>query len=397
MTIMRSVSAAVLCASFAAAPALAADKVRIGFITDLSSLFADIDGKDGVKAAQMAIDDFGGKVNGLPIELLSADHQNKPDLAVARVGEWINAQNVDMIIGGTNSGVSLATAQVALDKKRVYINVGGSTAALTNEQCSPYTVHYQYDTVALAKGTGKAVVQSGGKSWFFLTADYAFGHALQADTSKVVEGNGGKIVGSVKHPLNVQDLSSFLLQAQSSKAEILALADAGGDAVNAIKTAKEFGVDKEMKIVSLLMFLSDIKSLGLKDAGGLLLTTSWYWDLNDATRAWSKRFEALTGHKPTETQAADYSAVTTYLKAVKAIGTAEPDVVMAELKKTPIDDFFAKGVVRPDGRMVHDMYLVQVKTPAESKEAWDLYKLVATLKGDEIFTTKEESKCALWK
>jgi branched-chain amino acid transport system substrate-binding protein len=397
MTMTRSVSAALLCVSLATAPALAADKVKIGFITDLSGLFADIDGKDGVKAAQMAIDDFGGKVNGLPIELLSADHQNKPDLAVARVGEWINAQNVDMIIGGTNSGVSLATAQVALDKKRVYINVGGSTAALTNEQCSPYTVHYQYDTVALAKGTGKAVVQSGGKSWFFLTADYAFGHALQADTSKVVEANGGKIVGSVKHPLNVQDLSSFLLQAQSSKAEILALADAGGDAVNAIKTAKEFGVDKDMKIVSLLMFLSDIKSLGLKDAGGLLLTTSWYWDLNDATRAWSKRFEALTGHKPTETQAADYSAVTTYLKAVKAIGTAEPDAVMAELKKAPIDDFFAKGVVRPDGRMVHDMYLVQVKTPAESKEAWDLYKLVATLKGDEVFTTKAESKCALWK
>jgi branched-chain amino acid transport system substrate-binding protein len=375
----------------------AEEKVKIGFITDMSSLYSDIDGKFGVMAVRMAIDDFGGKVNGAPIELISADHQNKADIATSKVREWIDTENATAIFGGTNSGVGLAVANVAREKKRVYINIGGSTAALTNEQCTPYTVHYAYDTVALAKGTGSAVVSRGGKSWFFLTADYSFGHALQDDTTKVIRENGGTVVGAVRHPLNTSDFSSYLLQAQSSKAEILGLANAGGDMVNAIKAAKEFGIDKTMKIASLLVFLSDVHSMGLETAQGLLLTTSWYWDLDDATRAWSARFAEKTGRKPTETQAADYSATMTYLKAVEATKTTDADAVMAQLKKSPIDDFFAKGVIRPDGRMVHDMYLMEVKSPTESKQPWDYYKVIAKLKGEDVFTTKAESKCALWK
>ena len=377
--------------------ALAAGKVKIGFITDMSSLYSDIDGKFGAMAIQMAIDDFGGKVGGEPIELITADHQNKSDVATAKVREWIDKDGTTAIFGGTNSGVGLALATVAKEKKQVYINIGGSAATLTNEQCSPYTVHYQYDTVALAKGTGSAVVKQGGKSWFFLTADYSFGHSLQNDTSKVVQSNGGTVVGAVKHPLNTSDFSSFLLQAQSSKAGILGLANAGGDMVNSVKAAKEFGIDKSMKIASLLVFLSDIHSMGLPTAQGLLLTTSWYWDLDDGTRAWAKRFNAKAGRMPTETHAADYSATLTYLKAVEAAKTTDADAVMATLKKTPIDDVFAKGVIRPDGRMVHDMYLMEVKSPEESKQPWDYYKLVAKLNGDDVFTSKAESKCELWK
>ncbi|KQP45556.1 ABC transporter substrate-binding protein [Pseudorhodoferax sp. Leaf274] len=380
-----------------AVQAQAQDKVRIGFITDMSSLYADVDGKNGATAIQMAIDDFGGKVNGLPIELLSADHQNKADIAASKAREWMDTQNLSMLVGGTTSSAGLAMAKVAQEKKRVYIVNGAGSSALTNEQCSPYTVHYAYDTVALAKGTGSAVIARGDKNWFFLTADYAFGAALEADASRVVKEKGGTVLGSVKHPLNASDFSSFLLQAQNSKAQVLALANAGGDTQNALKAAKEFGIDKTMKMVGLLVFVTDVHSLGLKSTSGLLLTTSWDWNLDDKTRAFGKRFFEKTKRMPTDIQAANYSAATTYLKAVQATKTLDADKVMEYIKKTPIDDFYAKGVVRPDGRFVHDMYLMQVKTPAESTQPWDYYKVVARLKGDEVFTTKAESKCALWK
>ena len=380
-----------------AVSAQAQEKVKIGFITDMSSLYADVEGKWGASAIQMAIDDFGGKVLGQPVELLSADHQNKPDIAASKAREWIDTQGVTLLFGGTNSGTALASAKVAAEKKRVYMNSGAGSSALTNDQCTPYTVHYAYDTVALAKGTGSAVVDSGGKSWFFLTADYAFGHALETDTVTVVKAHGGQVLGTVRHPLNASDFSSFLLQAQSSKAQILGLANAGGDTINSIKAAKEFGITKNMKIAGLLVFISDIHSLGLKDTEGLLLTTSWYWDLNDETRKFANRFFEKNKRMPTSVQAADYSATMTYLKAVQAAKTTDADKVIALMKSTKIDDFYATGSIRPDGRFVHDMYLMQVKSPAESKKPWDYYKVVAKLPGDKVFTTKAESKCALWK
>jgi len=392
-----ALSAVSLAIALAAGAAQAEDKVKIGFITDMSSLYADVEGKAGTTAIQMAIDDFGGKVNGMPIELLSADHQNKADIAASKAREWIDTENLTMLFGGTNSGTALAMAKVAQEKKRVFMVNGAGTSALTNEQCSPYTVHYAYDTVALAKGTGGAVVANGGKSWFFLTADYAFGAALEADTAKVVKEKGGTVVGSVKHPLNASDFSSFLLQAQNSKAQILGLANAGGDTINSIKAAKEFGINKTMKMAGLLVFITDVHSLGLKNTEGLLLTTSWDWNMNDQTRAFGKKFFDKVKRMPTDIQAADYSATMTYLKAVQAAKSTDADKVMAELKKMPINDFYAKGQIRPDGRFVHDMYLVQVKSPSESSQAWDYYKVVAKLPGEEVFTTKAESKCALWK
>ncbi|MEG1455992.1 MAG: ABC transporter substrate-binding protein, partial [Comamonas sp.] len=345
-------------AALSAGAAQAQEKVKIGFITDMSSLYADVEGKNGAVAIQMAIDDFGGKLLGQPIEMVSADHQNKADIAASKAREWIDTAGVTMLFGGTNSGTALAAAKVAQEKKRVYFNSGAGSSALTNEQCSPYTVHYAYDTVALAKGTGGAVVDRGGKDWFFLTADYAFGQALETDTTAVIKAKGGKVLGGVKHPLNASDFSSFLLQAQASKAQILGLANAGGDTINAIKAAKEFGINKTMETAGLLVFLTDIHSLGLKNTEGLLHTTSWYWDMNDASRAFANKFFAKTKRMPTDVQAADYSAASNYLKAVKALGTDDSDKVMAYLKKTKINDMFTKnGEVRPDGRMVHDMYL----------------------------------------
>ncbi len=379
------------------AHAQAPDKVKIGFITDMSSNYADVDGKNGAVAIQMAIDDFGGKVLGKPIELLTLDHQHKPDIAATKAREWIDTQDLSMLLGGTNSGVALALAKVAQEKKRVYINNGAGTSALTNEQCSPYTIHYAYDTVALAKGTGGAVVDNGGKEWFFLTADYAFGHSLENDTANVVKAKGGNVKGSVRHPLNASDFSSFLLQAQNSKAQILGLANAGGDTINTIKAAKEFGINKNMKLAGLLVFLTDVHSLGLRNTEGLLLTTSWDWNLNDETRAFGKKFQDKTKRMPTDVQAANYSATMNYLKAVEKAGTLDADKVMEVLKSEPLKDFYAEGMIRPDGRYAHDMYLMQVKSPAESKGPWDYYKVVTKLSPDQVWTTKEESKCALWK
>ncbi len=377
---------------------ISGDVIRIGIITDMSGLYSDIDGPAGVEAIKMAIADAGGMINGKKVEVVAADHQNKPDVAAAKAREWFDTQGVDMLIGGTSSGTSLSMAKVALEKKKLFISIGAATSALTNEQCSPYTVHWAYDTVALAKGTGNAVVKAGGKSWYFLTADYAFGAQLQADTSTVVKAAGGSVVGSVKHPLSASDFSSFLLQAQSSKAQILGLANAGGDTINSIKAANEFGITKTMKLAGLLMFINDIHSLGLNATQGMYLTDSWYWNKDADSRAWSRKFFEKMKRMPSSIQAADYSATTQYLKAVKAVGTDDTDKVLGQMKKTKINDVFAKdGYIRGDGRMVHDMYLMQVKTPAESTEPWDYYKVVQTFKGEEAWTTKAESKCALWK
>ncbi|EJO32045.1 ABC transporter substrate-binding protein [Achromobacter marplatensis] len=374
------------------------DVIRIGFITDMSGVYSDIDGKAGLDAIRMAIEDAGGSINGKKIEVVSADHQNKADVASARVREWFDEQKVDVIIAGTNSSTSLAMAGVAAAKKKPFMAIGAGASDLTNAQCSPYTVHYAYDTVALARGTGSAVVKDGGKSWFFLTADYAFGHALERDTMAVVKAAGGDVRGQVRAPLGASDFSSFLLQAQASKAQILGLANAGGDTINAIKAANEFGVTKTMKMAGLLVFINDVHALGLQATQGMYLTDGWYWDQSDASRAWSKKFEAKVGRKPSMLQAGDYSALTFYLNAVKATGTDDGDAVMKWMKSNKINDFFAQGgYVREDGRMIHDMYLMQVKTPAESKAPWDYYKVVATLPGDEVYTKLSESTCKLVK
>jgi branched-chain amino acid transport system substrate-binding protein len=377
---------------------ISGDVIKIGFITDLSGVYADIDGSGGIEAIKMAIADAGGAINGKKIELLTADHLNKPDIAASKAREWFDQEGIDVLIGGTNSGAGLAMAKVAAEKKKPYINIGGATARLTNEECTPYTIHYAYDTVALARGTGGALVRQGGKTWFFLTADYAFGASLEKDTTAVIKSNGGTVVGSVKHPLAASDFSSFLLQAQASKAQILGLANAGGDTVNSIKAANEFGITKTMKLAGLLMFINDVHSLGLDLTKGMYLTDGWYWDMNNDTRAWSKRYFAKMKKEPSMLQAADYSSVMHYLNAVKAIGTDDADKVMEKMKATKVNDFFAKnGVIRPDGQMVHDMYLMQVKAPSESHHPWDYYKVVQTIPGDQAFTTQAETKCGSWK
>ena len=390
--------AVTLAAATGAHAQVSGDVIKIGIITDMSSVYADIDGAGGVEAIKMAIADAGGAVAGKKIEVLSADHQNKADIAAAKAREWFDTQGLDMLIGGTNSGTSLAMAKVAAEKKKPFLVVGAASSALTNDQCTPYTVHWAYDTVALSKGTGNAVVKAGGKSWFFLTADYAFGAQLQNDTTKIVEASGGKVVGSVKHPLNASDFSSFLLQAQSSKAQILGLANAGGDTINTIKAANEFGITKSMKLAGLLIFINDIHSLGLKTTQGLYLTDSWYWNQNAETRAWSRRFFEKMKRMPSSLQAADYSATLQYLNAVKATSSDDAEKVLAQMRKTKVNDVFAKGGwIRDDGRMVHDMYLMQVKSPDKSTEPWDYYNVVQTFKGEEAWTTKAESKCPLWK
>ncbi|MGS1007992.1 ABC transporter substrate-binding protein [Achromobacter anxifer] len=398
----RSALACGLAVSLLHAPAAQAqisdDVIRIGFITDMSGVYSGPDGPGGAEAIKMAIQEMGGEINGKKIELLTADHQNKADIASAKAREWFDQAGLDMLIGGTNSSTALAMSKVAADKKRPIIVVGAGAPALTNEQCTPYTLNYAYDTVAQARGTGAAVVKAGGKSWYFLTADYAFGHALQADTTKVVQAGGGTVVGSVKHPLSASDFSSFLLQAQSSKAEILALANAGADATNSIKAANEFGITKTMRLAGLIMFINDIHAMGLPASQGMYLTDSWYWNASDETRAWARAFFEKRKAMPSSLQAADYSAALQYLRAVKATGTDDADRVLAYLRENKLNDVYIKnGVVRPDGRVVHDMYLLQVKTPEQSKEPWDYFNVVQTIDGNQAFTTKEESRCALWK
>ncbi|MGZ5892036.1 MAG: ABC transporter substrate-binding protein [Caldimonas sp.] len=377
---------------------ISGDVIKIGLITDMSSLYADIDGPAGVEAIKMAVADMGGAINGKKIEVIYADHQNKPDVAAAKAREWFDTQGLDMLIGGTNSGTALAMAKVAAEKKKPFIVVGAASSALTNEQCNPYTLHWAYDTVALAKGTGNAVVKAGGKTWYFLTADYAVGAQLQNDTAAVVKAAGGTMVGAVKHPLSASDFSSFLLQAQGSKAQILGLANAGGDTINSIKAANEFGVTKTMKLAGLLVFINDIHSLGLKTTQGMYLTDSWYWNRDPDARAWSRKFFEKIKRMPSSVQAGDYSAALNYLQAVKATGSDDADKVLAQLRKSKVNDIFTKGgYVRDDGTMVHDMYLMQVKSPDKSTEPWDYYNVVETFKGDTAWTTKAETKCSAWK
>ncbi|MFS2036285.1 ABC transporter substrate-binding protein [Polaromonas sp. CT11-55] len=368
--------------------------IKIGIITDMSSLYADIDGPAGAEMLRWAVQDFGGKVLDRPIEVLSADHQNKADVASSKAREWIDKDGLQMLIGGTNSGTALAMSKVTTEKKKPFIAIGAGSARLTNEDCSPYTVHYAYDTVSLAKVAGSALVKAGNKSWYFLTADYAFGYSLEGDASNVVKANGGTVAGTVRHPLNASDFSSFLLQAQSSKAQILALANAGGDFTNAMKAAKEFGIGKTMKVAGLLVFINDVHSLGLANTEGLQLADSWYWNQDDASRKFAKRFFDKYKRMPSSLQAADYSATMNYLKAVQTAGTTDSDKVMSTLKGMKIDDFYNKGQIRADGRMIHDMYLFQVKGSKESTTPWDYYKTVAKVPGEQAFTTVAESKCA---
>ncbi|MGE4241959.1 ABC transporter substrate-binding protein [Ramlibacter sp.] len=374
------------------------DVIKIGIITDMSGVYGDIDGMGGVETIRMAVQEMGGAIGGKKIEVLFAEHQNKADVAASKAREWFDTQGVDMLIGGTNSGTALAMAKVAAEKKKPFLVVGAATSALTNDQCNPYTLHWAYDTTALAKGTGNAVVKSGGKSWYFLTADYAFGHQLQSDTEKVVKASGGQVVGSVRHPLNASDFSSFLLQAQASKAQILGMANAGGDTVNTIKGFNEFGLNKTMKLAGMLIFINEIHALGLKATQGLYLTDSWYWNQSAETRNWSRKFFDKFKRMPSSVQAADYSAALQYLTSVKAVNSDDPEKVLAHMKKTKFNDVFMKnGYVRADGRVVHDMYLMQVKAPDASKEPWDYYNVVQVLKGEEPWGTKADTKCPLWK
>ena len=364
----------------------AGEPVVIGDIDDMSGVYADVEGAGGVEAVNMAIADFGGTVLGRKISVLSADHQNKPDIGASKFREWADQQGLNLLLGGSNTGVNIAMSKVAAAKKVPFIVIGAGGASLTNADCTAYSVHYVYDTTALANGTATAMVNAGGKSWFYLTADYAFGTQLQNAASKVVETQGGKNVGAVRVPLGAADFSSFLLQAQASGAQVLGLANAGTDFSNSLKAANEFGVTRTMKPAALLVFITDIHSLGLKTAQGLYLTTGWYWDLNDETRAFAKRFFAKMNRQPTMDHAGAYSATLTYLKAVKAAGTTDADKVLAQLKKDKINDLFAKsGYIRADGAMIHDMYVMQVKTPQESKYPWDYYRVVRKMSGEEAF------------
>lgn len=389
--------------SFAQASAtptsLSEDAVRIGVITDMSSALADLSGKGSVTAVRMAVEDFGGKVRGKPIEVLFMDHMSKPDIALNRAREWFDVQKVDMVTDLTNSAVALAVVDLAKQKDRIAIVNGAGTMRLTNENCTSNSVHYAWDTYAMANGTARAIVEKGGKRWYFLTADYAFGHQIERDVTQIVQQAGGQIVGSSRHPFNASDFSSFIVKAQGSNAQIIALANGGADTINAIKAAADFGIDpKKQSLAGLAVFITDIHGVGLKAAQGLLLTEAFYWDRTPETRAWSKRFFEQTKKMPTAIQAANYSSTLHYLRAVEATGTDSAAAVMAQMKSAPINDFFAQnGRIRPDGRMVHDMYLFKVKAPAASRYAWDYYELQSTIAADKAFQPLEQSTCPLVK
>lgn len=370
------------------------DVVRIGFITDMSGVYADYDGAAGAEAIRMAIEDAGGSIAGKKIELFVADHQNKADIASAKAREWYDSNKVDVVFGGTNSAASIAMSAVAAEKNKLFISTGAGTSALTNESCNPYTIQYTYSTSGLAKGTGSAVVKNGGDSWFFITTDYTFGHALERETSDVVKAEGGKINGAVRVPLGAPDFSSFILQAQSSKAKILGLANAGGDFVNAVKTAADFGLNKSMNMVGLTVFMQDIHTLGLDVTQGMYFTSPWFWNQSPEAKAWSDRIEPKIKRKPSYIQAGDYSATQAYIKAVTESKTDNGDVVMKWLKANPVNDFFVtNGVIRADGRMMNGMTLLQVKTPAESSGPWDYHKAVQKISAEEIYGPLSQSTC----
>jgi branched-chain amino acid transport system substrate-binding protein len=403
--IMKSLAAAVAAglvfavSSGAANAQISDDVVKIGVLTDMSSLYADATGKGSLAAVQMAVADYGGKVKDKPVEVIYADHQNKPDVGVNIARSWYDTEKVDAIFDVPTSSVALPISALTRDKNRVNINSGGGSSDITGVACSPNTVHWTYDTYSLSNVAGKAMVKRGEDTWFFVTADYAFGMALERDAANVVKETGGKVLGDVRHPLNSSDFSSFLLQAQASKAKVIALANAGGDTTNALKQAAEFGITQGgQKMIALLQEITDTHALGIKATQGLIVTDAFYWDMNDETRAFSKRFYEKVGHMPTMIQAGLYSATMHYLKAIDAIGTDEAPKVMAQMRATPVNDFFAKnGKIRIDGRMVHDMYLFEVKKPEESKGEWDLYKLLATVPGDEAFRPLDKGGCPLVK
>ncbi|WP_333845934.1 ABC transporter substrate-binding protein [Limnohabitans sp.] len=374
---------------------LSGDTLKIGVLTDMSGLYADYGGPGAVAAAKMAVKDFGGRMFGKQIEVVNADHQNKPDIAKNVTQQWFDRDGVDMTVENLNSSVALAVQALGKEKNKITIVTGAASARMTNEDCAPGTgIHYLMDTIALSNVVGKAIVKDGGDSWYFLTADYAFGHSLEKDTSEVVKAAGGTVRGAVRHPLATGDFSSFLLQAQSSGAKVVGLANAGGDTVNSIKAAAEFGLTKKQSLAALLMLITDVHAIGLNTAQGLYLTEGWYWDLNPETRAWAQKYEAEMKRKPNSNHASVYSSTMHYLKAVQAAGTDDTAAVMKKMQDTPINDMFAKnGKLRPDGRMVHDMYLFQVKSPAESKGAWDYYNLKGTIKGDEAFQSLAQSRC----
>ena len=374
--------------------------VKIGVLSDMSSLYADLDGAGSVVAAQMAVEDFGAAAKGIKVEIISADHQNKPDVASNVARQWYDVDKVDIITGTTNSGVALAVNQVTKDKGKAFIVSGAASSDLTGKACTPNTIHWTYDTWMLANGTGNAIVKTGGDSWFFITADYAFGHALERDTEAVVLKSGGKVLGKVRAPLNTQDFSSFLLQAQASKAKIVGLANAGGDTRNSIKQAAEFGIVKGgQNMAGLLVFLLDVHALGLPAAQGLIFTETFYWDMNDQTRAFTKRFaERNKGIYPTMIHAGVYSGVLHYLKAVEALKSDDGTKVIAKMKEMPTDDpLFGKGTVRADGRKIHPAYLFEVKKPSESKGPWDYYKVRATIPADQAFRPLKDGECPLVK
>jgi branched-chain amino acid transport system substrate-binding protein len=402
-TIRSIVIAAAAFAALAAGRARAADAisdgvVKLGVLTDLTGAYSDLAGSGSVAAAQMAAEDFGGKVLGKPVVVISADHQNKADVASNLARQWFDQQKVDAIVDLVSSSTALAVMPVAAQKKRITLLSGPGSDPITGDKCTAYNVHYTYDTYAMAHGTGSAVVQAGGKSWFFITADYVFGRTLEEDTAGVVKASGGKVLGSVRAPFPTTDFSSYLLQAQSSGAQIIGLANAGADTINSIKQAHEFGVAPKQSLAGLLVFISDIHSLGLDTAKGLYLTTAFYWDRDEESRKWSKRFFERTKRMPTMVQAGVYSAVTHYLRAVQDAGTDDADAVMKKMKDTPVNDFFAKnGRIGPDGLHRHDMYLAQVKAPNESKAPWDYYKILRTIPAAEAFPPVEQSKCPLAK
>ncbi|TAK66197.1 MAG: ABC transporter substrate-binding protein [Betaproteobacteria bacterium] len=403
VSVMLGAYAAVLAALAGPAANAAQEKisdgvVRIGVMNDLSGPYAYVGGPYSVYAAQMAIDDFGGKVLGKPIELLSIDHQNKPDIASNKAREWFDQDKVDILGEVAASATSLAAIKIAKEKNKIVLLSGPAATRITNEDCTPITAHWTYDTYALAAGTGRAVVKDGGDSWFFITVDYTFGHSLEKDTADMVKASGGKVLGSVRHPFPTTDFSSFLLQAQASGAKVIGLANGGTDTLNAIKQASEFGITPKQRIAGLLMTVSDVHALGLKAAQGTYITEAFYWDMNNETRAWSKRFFEKMKRMPNEIQAGVYSSITHYLKAVKAAGTDATGAVMAKMKAMPVNDMFAKnGKLREDGRMVHDMYLLQVKKPEESKYPWDYYHVRQTIPGDQAFIPLSKSTCPLVK
>ena len=398
---LRHYGLTVLAAMLASSTAYAQTSVKIGVMSDMSSLYADIGGPGSVAAAKLAIADFAATNKDLKVELVSGDHQNKADIGSNIANQWYDVDKVDAIFDVPNSGVALALNEITRGKNKVFVNSGAASSDLTGSKCSPNTVHWTYDTWMLANGTGKAIVKTGGDTWFFLTADYAFGHALERDTSAVVEKSGGKVVGKVRHPINTNDFSSFLLQAQSSKAKIVGLANAGGDTINSIKQAAEFGIVKGgQKLAGLLVFASDVNALGLPTAQGLTLTETWYWDANDANRAWSKRWQterAAAGKFPTMVQAGVYAGVTHYLKAVAALKSgADGKAVIAKMKELPTDDpLFGKGTIRADGRKIHDAYLLEVKAPKDSKHPGDFYHVRATIPAAEAFRPLKEGSCPL--